>query len=85
MESPLSRYAAAFPALAIALCAAYDRQARAAGRFGLASRYARVCPRLVGLAIVVAGRAAAVTAGPISNGDRYALHVQVDSTQLGSS
>lgn len=28
-------YAAAFPALAIALCAAYDRQARAAGMFGL--------------------------------------------------
>ena len=28
-------YAAAFPALAIALCAAYDRQAREAGMFGL--------------------------------------------------
>jgi hypothetical protein len=28
-------YAAAFPALAIALCAAYDRQARTAGMFGL--------------------------------------------------
>jgi hypothetical protein len=28
-------YAAAFPALAIALCAAYERQARRAGMFGL--------------------------------------------------
>ncbi|MGH9035545.1 MAG: hypothetical protein ACRD0O_07250 [Acidimicrobiia bacterium] len=28
-------YAAAFPAVAIALCAAYDRQARRAGMFGL--------------------------------------------------